>query len=105
MINQSVVYLDSYIYNLFRAWNNLCYNKYTGVTTLKNEYCSDWFKIVVANRGGDIFREIVYKDIIMFGGIEGLDELNYDTQDLAEITVKFKSDWADDRSIGIDDQQ
>ena len=96
---------DSYIYNLFRAWNNLCYNKYTGVTTLKNEYCSDWFKIVVANRGGDIFREIVYKDIIMFGGIEGLDELNYDTQDLAEITVKFKSDWADDRSIGIDDQQ
>lgn len=94
---------DNYIYNLFRAWNNLCYNKYTGETTLKVGYCADWLKVVIANRGGDIFREIVFKDVIMYGGITGIEELNYETTDLVTIEVKFKSDWADDRSIGITD--
>ena len=51
---------DNYIYKLFRAWNNLCYNKATGETTLKEEYCADWFKIVIANRGGDIYRQILF---------------------------------------------
>lgn len=87
---------DNYIYKLFRAWNNLCYNKATGETTLKEEYCSDWFKIVIANRGGDIYRQILYHDIIMFGGITGIDDLDYESNDLVEIQVKFASDWADD---------
>lgn len=88
---------DNYIYKLFKAWNNLCYNKATGETTLKEEYCSDWFKIVIANRGGDIYRQILFHDMIMFGGIQGdVDELDYESQDLVKIEVKFKSDWADD---------
>lgn len=87
---------DNYIYKLFKAWNNLCYNKATGETTLKEEYCSDWFKVVVANRAGDIYRQILYHDMIMFDGIDGLDELDYSSNDLAEITIKFASDWADD---------
>lgn len=87
---------DNYIYKLFKAWNNLCYNKATGETTLKTAYCADWFKIVVANRGGDIYRQILFHDMIMFGGIGGLDELDYESQDLVQIEVKFKSDWADD---------
>lgn len=91
---------DNFIYNLFRAWNNLCYNKATGETTLKVDYVADWLKVVIANRGGDIYRQIIYKDMIMFGGISGIDELNYETQDVVTIEVKFKSDWADDNSIG-----
>lgn len=88
---------DNYIYKLFKAWNNLCYNKATGETTLKEEYCADWFKIVIANRGGDIYRQVLYHDMIMFGGIQGdVDELDYESQDLVKIEVKFKSDWADD---------
>ena len=92
---------DNYVYNLFRAWNNLCYNKQTGETTLKPGYVSDWMKVVIANRGGDIYRQIIYKDIIMVGGITGIDELNYDTQDVVQIEVKFRSDWADDGSVGL----
>ena len=93
---------DSYIHKLFRAWNDLCYNKSNGVTTLKGGntgYCADWLKVVIANRAGDIYREILYKDVIMVDGISGIDELNYDTGDLAQIDVKFASDWADDNSI------
>lgn len=88
--------VDNYVYKLFKAWNNLCYNKATGETTIKEEYCSDWFKIVIANRAGDIYRQILFHDMIMFGGIDGLDELDYGSSDLAEITIKFASDWADD---------
>lgn len=91
---------DNFIYNLFKAWNSLCYNMSTGETTLKIGYCADWMKVVIANRGGDIYRQIIFKDIIMFGGITGIDELNYETQDVVTIEVKFKSDWADDKSIG-----
>lgn len=87
---------DNFIYKLLKAWNNLCYNKNTGETTLKEEYCADWFKVVVANRAGDIYREILYHDVIMTEGIKGLNELNYSTAELAQITVKFISDWADD---------
>lgn len=87
---------DNYIYKLFKAWNNLCYNKNTGETTLKTEYCADWFKIVIANRGGDIYRQILFHDIIMFGGISGIDDLDYESNDIVNIEVKFKSDWADD---------
>ena len=77
---------DNYIYKLFKAWNNLCYNKATGETTLKEEYCADWFKIVIANRGGDIYRQVLYHDMIMFGGIQGdVDELDYESQDLVKI--------------------
>jgi hypothetical protein len=94
---------DNFVYNLFRAWNNLCYDKSTGITTLKggdDGYSADWMKVVIANRGGDIFRQIIYKDIFMVSGISGFDELNYESQDLIQIEVKFRSDWADDRNIG-----
>ena len=87
---------DNYIYKLFKAWNKLCYNLQTGETTLKTDYVADWMKVVIANRGGDIYREILYHDIILYGGIDGLNDLAYDSTDLATITIKFKSDWADD---------
>lgn len=87
---------DNYIYKLFRAWNELCYNKATGETTLKESYCADWFKIVIANRAGDIYREILFHDMIMVEGISGIDELDYESTDLVQIDVKFASDWADD---------
>jgi hypothetical protein len=50
-------------------------------------------KISVGNRQGDIFREIVFKDI-MLTGLEAPGELKYDDNEAASITVKFKSDWA-----------
>ena len=88
---------DNYIYKLLKAWNNLGYNHDTGETTLKVGYTADWFKVVIANRAGDIYREILYKDIMMSGGFEAYNQLDYGNNDLVEASVKFVSDWADDK--------
>lgn len=86
---------DNFIYKLLKAWNSCGYDMNTGSTTLKPGYCADWVKIVIGNRGGDIFREIIYKDVMPTGGLEGWDEATYDGEgELIEITMKFVSDWA-----------
>lgn len=92
--------LDAYIYKLFKAWKNLGYDLSTGATTLKTGYCADWLKVSIANRANDVIREIVFKDVIMKGGIEGWEEMDYSqTGDLVQLTVKFQSDWWTDVSV------
>ena len=60
---------------------------------MKADYCADWLKVSIANAEGDIYHEVVFKDVMMNGGPEGFDELNYDTTEAVQITVKFVSDW------------
>ena len=87
---------DNYVYKLLRAWNRLGYNLSTGETVLKKDYVADWVKVVVANRAGDIFKEIIFKDVMLVDGLEGFDELSYDGTDLVEMSFKLRSDWAED---------
>lgn len=85
---------DNYIYKLFRAWAALGYNQETGERHLKKDCCAEYMKISIANQAGDIYREIVFKDVMMNGDIAGSQEdLDYDSADALELTVKFKSDW------------
>ena len=88
--------VDNYIYKLLRAWNRLGYNLSTGETTLKKDYVADWFKVVIANRAGDIFKEVIYKDVMLIEGLSGFDELDYTSNDHVDLEFKLKSDWADD---------
>jgi hypothetical protein len=85
--------VDNYIYKLFKAWARLGYNINTGERSLKKDYCADWLKVSIANQAGDIYREIVFKDVMLSGPIEGMGEYDYGTADPKQITVKFKSDW------------
>lgn len=86
--------LDAYIYKLFKEWKNLGYDLSTGATTLKKDYCADWLKVSIANRANDVIRQIVFKDVIMKGGVEGWEEVDYsDGQALVQLSVKFQSDW------------
>ncbi len=85
--------VDNYIYKLFRAWAGLGYDINTGSRALKRDYCADWLKVSIANRAGDIYHEIIFKDVMMNGDMTGIDELNYETGEAAEISVKFVSDW------------
>ena len=67
---------DNYIAKLLRAWGALGYDIKTGKRTIKKNYCADWLKISIANRDGDIYQEIVFKDVMMAGPVEidgGLD--------------------------------
>ena len=84
--------VDNYIYKLFRAWASLGYDMSTGARSLKRDYCADFLKIAIANRQGDIFHEVVFKDVMINGDLTGLDELNYETTDALELEVKFVSD-------------
>ena len=86
--------VDNYIYKLMRAWKALGYDINTGARSLKREYCADWMDIAIANRRGDIFHEVIFKDVMMNGAIGGdFGELDYDSGSAVTIEVPFVSDW------------
>ncbi|MBR5296602.1 MAG: hypothetical protein IKU29_01885, partial [Parabacteroides sp.] len=72
---------DNYIYKLFKAWKNLGYNIETGERHLKSEYTADWLRIAVGNPSGDIYRDIIFKDVMINGDISGMTEYDYDSAD------------------------
>lgn len=84
---------DNYILKLFRAWAALGYDVATGKRSLKKDYCADWLKISIANREGDIYQEIVFKDVMMNGALETEGSLDYSGNDAIQLNVKFVSDW------------
>lgn len=84
---------DNFIYKLFRAWVALGYNINTGERHLKKDYVADWLKISVGNRAGDIYHEVIFKDVMINGDLTALDSYNYDTAEAQELEVKFVSDW------------
>lgn len=86
--------IDNYIYKLFRAWAALGYDQSTGARHLKKDYCADFLKVSIANAAGDIYHEVVFKDVMINGDLGGgFEELDYDSTDAIELTVKFVSDW------------
>jgi hypothetical protein len=84
---------DNYIYKLFKAWKNLNYDLETGTIVTKQNYTADWLRICIANRAGDVIREIVFKDVMLKGSIEGMSDLDYSNNEAVNITVHFASDW------------
>ena len=89
---------DNYILKLFRAWAALGYDINTGKRSLKKDYCAQWLKVSIANREGDIFQEIVFKDVMINGPLSGgISDLEYAADDALTLTVKFRSDWWDDK--------
>lgn len=86
---------DNYIFKLFKNWNSLAYNLSTGERTLKNDHVADFLRVVQFNRQGDIFRDITYHDV-MLTAMTGLNDLDYGAGDALELSLTFKSDWADD---------
>jgi len=85
--------VDNYIYKLFKAWKNLNYDLETGTIVLKKDYVAQWMRICIANRAGDIIREIIFKDVMLKDNIDGIGELDYSNNEAVNITVHFASDW------------
>lgn len=84
---------DNYIAKVLRAWAALGYDIRTGKRHLKKDYCADWLKVSIANRAGDIFQEIVFKDVMMNGALEIDGGLDYTADDAITCKAKFVSDW------------
>ena len=80
--------VDNYILKLFRAWAALGYDQNTGVRHLKKDCCADFLKISIANQAGDIYREIVFKDVMINGDIAGSQEdLDYENAEYLLRTI------------------
>jgi hypothetical protein len=86
--------IDNYIYKIFRAWSKLGYDIDTGEKSLKTDYTADFLQISIGNRAGDIYRQVIFKDMILTSINGGMSTLDYTSKDeLMEMEVKFKSDW------------
>ena len=84
---------DNYILKLFRAWAGLGHDIATGTRSLKKDYCAEWLKVSIANRKGDVYQEITFKDIMINGPLEFDGGLDYTADDALTLKVKFVSDW------------
>lgn len=87
--------IDNYVYKVFRAWNKLGYDLETGAINLKKDYIAPFFRLAIANRKGDIVREVVFKDVILTK-VEGISDFDYTSDDPVQITITLNSDWATD---------
>ena len=56
--------------------------------------------ISIANRAGDIFQEIKFKDVMLNGALSGgISELDYTSDDMCTLTVKFRSDYWEEVNV------
>lgn len=90
---------ENFIYNTFRNWYKLIYDPLTGEMGLKKDYVGSMI-IVQFNRAGDIFRKITLKDAFPTGQPDFLDELNYETQDAAELAMTYQVDHWVEENVG-----
>ncbi len=56
--------------------------------------------VVQYNNAGDIFRKITFKDVLSTGTSEYVNELNYETQDAAELTMTYRCDHWVGENVG-----
>ena len=87
---------DNYIYKLFNAWKKLGYNMANGERQLKKDYLADWMHLKVGNRVGDVYHDIVMKDVMLVGPVTLSSEYDYTSDDALELEVKFRFDWWDE---------
>lgn len=89
---------ENYIYNTMRNWYKLTYDPLTGEMGLKRDYTGSMI-IVQYNRAGDIFRKITIKDAFPTGQPEFADELAYETNDAAELSMTYRTDhWVEENT-------
>ena len=90
---------DNYILKLFRDWAALGYNLATGERRLKQDYTAEYMVVSIANRAGDVFQEIKFKDVMINGPLSGgINELDYTSDDMVNLTVKFRSDYWEEKN-------
>lgn len=90
---------ENFIYNTMRNWYKLIYDPLTAEMGLKRDYVGSAI-IVQYNRPGDVFRKITLNDIFPTGAPEFLDELNYETNDPAELSMTYRCDHWVEENVG-----
>ena len=83
---------DNFILRLFKEWARISYDLHSGARGLKSDYCAASMMIAEANRDGTIWRAYSFKDI-MVTNIQGLQSLNYTSNEAQSLDVTFRSDY------------
>ena len=92
---------EMYIYNTFRQWANIIFNPMTGGQGLKRDYAGE-MTILIANKAQDVYREFRFKPVYLMDKLKEM-ELDYVSEDIYILTVKFKADaWKEKRVGGLD---
>lgn len=91
---------DNYILNIFRAWAAIGHNIATGSRSRKTDYAAPWLKIRVADRAGNVYQEVIFKDVMLNGALEFDGGLDYTADDALTLKVKMVSDWWVEQTIG-----
>jgi hypothetical protein len=87
---------NMYIYNILRGWADLSYDPLTGKQGLKRNYNGEIY-IAITEKEGNIFREFKFKPVIMNGPLSVM-KLDYSSNELYELTAKFRADaWKETR--------
>lgn len=93
---------DNYVLNVLRAWAALGHNIATGTRSRKSSYVAPWMKIRIANRAGDVYQDITFKDVMLNGPLEMDGGLDYTADDALNVKAKFVSDWWTEQVVGYD---
>lgn len=90
---------NNFVLAIFKAWSKLSYDLADGTRTLKPDYCSAKFIVHVANRAGEIWREVTFYDVMLYE-CTGLNDLDFTDKQAAKLTCKFRSDYWDETLTG-----
>lgn len=93
--------LDMYVYNYFRMWADKIFDPMTGTLGLKRDYTGS-MQILIYNKAREIFRDFRFDPVYLIDPFNKMD-LDYVTDDIYIMTVKFKADsWTEVReSSGV----
>lgn len=86
---------DNFVLKVFKAWENLSYDLSDGTRGIKTDYISDVIRIAQANRNGEIWRSVIFRNS-MLTSVTGLDDLDYTSNDALQLTVQIRSDYWED---------
>jgi hypothetical protein len=89
---------NAYVYNILRAWNDIVYNPLTGSQGLKRDYVGS-MSVHMTDKTGAIFREWSFQSLIPNGPLKAV-TLDYNLNEVYEITMKYRSDWWTEQRIG-----
>ena len=92
---------DAYVYNILRAWNDLVYDPKDGSQGLKKSYVGE-ISCHITDKTGAIFREWKFPSVIPNSAITAV-SLDYTSNEIYEITMKYRADyWIEKRVKQID---
>ena len=89
---------NAYVYNILRAWNDIVYDPITGSQGLKRDYVGS-MSVHVSDKTGAIFREWSFPSIIPNDQLKAI-ELDYVSNDVYSVTMKYRADWWTETRIG-----